>query len=133
MGRKPTGNPVGPPVKEIDWTQFEQACALQCTQEETASFLKVHRHTLSKKVQEHYGEDYSTVYKRYSESGKCSLRRNQFVLSKKNASMAIWLGKIWLGQKEDNSQELIETFSRMLKDSSEKTIQAELAQKDEQR
>jgi len=119
----------GPPTKAIDWTQFEQACALQCTQEETASFLKVHRHTLSAKVKEHYQEDYSTVYKRFSESGKCSLRRNQFVLSKKNASMAIWLGKIWLGQKEDSgSQELLETFSKLLKASNEQAIKAELTQ-----
>lgn len=33
-------------------------------------------------------------------SGKASLRRKQFKLAEKNASMAIWLGKIYLGQRD---------------------------------
>jgi hypothetical protein len=33
-------------------------------------------------------------------NGNISLRRNQFELSKSNASMAQWLGKQWLGQNE---------------------------------
>lgn len=97
-------NPKGPAEKPINWEQFEQLCGLQCTQPEIGSFLKVHRETLSKRVKENYGEDYSTVYKRFSEVGKTSLRRNQFILSKKNAAMAIWLGKQWLDQKD--SQEV---------------------------
>lgn len=104
MARKPTGNPVGAPEKPINWELFEQLCGLQCTQSEIAACLKVHRETLSRRTEEHYGEDYSTIYKRYSETGYCSLRRHQFVLSKKNAAMAIWLGKNWLGQKENVSE-----------------------------
>ena len=100
MARKPTGNPVGRPQKEINWDQFEQLCALQCTQTEIANMFHIHDETLSIRVRGNYGEDYSTVYKRFADSGKCSLRRNQFVLSKTNAAMAIWLGKQWLGQKD---------------------------------
>ena len=111
MAYKPRGRPAGRPEKPIDWTQFEQLCALQCTQSEIASMLKVNRETLSIRVKANYQEDYPTIYKRFAESGKCSLRRNQFVLSKKNASLAIWLGKIWLEQKdpglEDSKQDLI--------------------------
>lgn len=106
MARKPTGNPVGPPPKPIDWIQFEQLCALQCTQSEIASIFKVHPQTISDRASKQYGDDYSTIYKRFSQSGYCSLRRNQFVLSKTNASMAIWLGKIWLGQKDNQVEEL---------------------------
>lgn len=106
MARKPTGNPTGRPPKEINWETFEQLCALQCTQEEMAGFLHISRDTLSDRVKTNYGEDYSTTYKKFSESGKCSLRRNQFVLSKKNASMAIWLGKQWLGQRDINREEV---------------------------
>jgi len=101
-------NPKGRSKKEIDWEEFEKLCALQCTQSEIASFLKIHPNTLSDRVIDKYEEDYSTVYKKYSETGKCSLRRHQFVLSKKNAAMAIWLGKQWLGQK-DTIQEMIVT------------------------
>lgn len=98
-------NPQGAPKKPIDWEEFEKLCALQCTQSEIASFLKVHPNTLSDRVKEKYeGEDYSTVYKKFSETGKCSLRRYQFAMSKKNTSMAIWLGKQWLDQREPEAK-----------------------------
>jgi len=100
MGRKPTGMPNGRPPKEIDFQLFEQLCGLQCTHTEIASMLKVCVDTMYDKVKAHYGDSFSNVYKKYSESGKCSLRRNQFALSKTNASMAIWLGKIYLGQQD---------------------------------
>lgn len=109
MARKPTGKPTGRPEKSIDWNQFEQLCALQCIQTEIASMLKINPDTLRDRAIAHYGEDYSTLFKRFSENGKCSLRRNQFVLSKKNASMAIWLGKIWLGQKDPGFDETKES------------------------
>jgi hypothetical protein len=96
---------MAPQRKEIDWTAFENLCQLQCTQTEIASFLKMHIDTLRDRVVEKYEDEYSNVYKKLSETGKCSLRRNQFVLSKKNTAMAIWLGKIWLGQR-DVSQEV---------------------------
>lgn len=104
MARKPTGNPVGAPPKEIDWQLFEQLCGIQCTQSEMAGLLKVHHETLSIRVADHYGEDYPSVYKKLSEGGKCSLRRNQFVQSKTNASMAIFLGKNWLGQTDGREE-----------------------------
>lgn len=92
---------MGRPQKPIDWNLFEQLCAIQCTQYEIASMLKINVDTLHDRSLEYYKcTTYSEVYKKFSESGKCSLRRNQFVLSKTNAAMAIWLGKQWLGQKE---------------------------------
>jgi hypothetical protein len=94
-------NPNGRTPKEINWDLFEQLCEIQCTQSEIASVLKVHVDTLRNKAKAHYEEeDFSTIYKKYTENGKSSLRRHQFLLSKKNAAMAIWLGKQWLGQKD---------------------------------
>ena len=101
MARKPTGKPVGPPEKEINWELFEQLCALQCTQSEICSMLKVNEDTIRKKCKEKFGEDYSALYKRNSECGKISVRRYQFVQAKTKPNMAIWLGKQWLGQKEN--------------------------------
>lgn len=101
MARKPTGEPVGRPIKEIDWNMFEQLCGIHCTTSEISSFLKIHDDTLRVRALKYYGgEDYSAIYKRFQESGKCSLRRNQFAMSKSNATMAIWLGKQYLGQKD---------------------------------
>lgn len=104
MARKPTGNPVGRPEIEINWEIFESLCNLQCTQSEIASVLKVSVDTLTSRVKKRYGEDFSDIYKRYSEGGKSSLRRTQFKLAQKSAAMAIWLGKHWLGQTDVNKE-----------------------------
>lgn len=106
---------MGRPRIEINWDQFEQLCALQCTQSEIASVLKINVDTLSDRARDHYKDTYSEIYKKYSEAGKCSLRRNQFVISKKNATMAIWLGKIWLGQKDPSQEEAKEDIIHVLK------------------
>jgi len=109
------------PEKDIDWGQFENLCQLQCTQSEIASFLKINTDTLRDRARAHYAmDDYSDIYKKFSETGKCSLRRNQFVLSKKNATIAIWLGKQWLGQRDYDKSEKIEnallTLTHILQD-----------------
>ena len=96
----PKKGQAGRPAKEIDWEYFRDLCELQCTQSEIASYLRIHVDTLRDRVLAEFDEDYSTIYKKFSEAGKCSLRRNQFVLSKTNAAMAIWLGKQWLGQRD---------------------------------
>lgn len=106
MARQPTGNPIGPPKKEINWEVFEQLCAIQCTQAEICSVLKIHDDTLRVRCLEQYGEDYSAIYKRYSESGKSSLRRYQFLQAKTKPNMAIWLGKQWLGQTDRLASEI---------------------------
>jgi len=93
---------AGRPPKEINWTLFEDLCSLQCTQSEICSVLHVHDDTLRSKVKEYYEEDYSAAYKRFSEGGKSSLRRIQLNLAKKNPGMAIFLGKQWLGQKDNH-------------------------------
>jgi hypothetical protein len=97
---------AGRPRKEINWTLFEDLCNLQCTQSEICSVLHIHDETLRFRVKDHYEEDYPVIYKRLSEGGKSSLRRLQFKLAHKNTSMAIFLGKQWLGQR-DNDQILV--------------------------
>lgn len=97
---------AGRPPKPIDWTVFEQLCEIQCTAAEISSVLKVCEDTLYARVLDHYEEHYSVIYKRYAEVGKSSLRRAQFKLAMKNTSMAIWLGKQWLGQKDMSKEEM---------------------------
>lgn len=104
--KKKRDNVIGPPVKEIDWPLFEQLCALQCTQEEMSGCLRISVDALVYKVEQNYSVSYSEIFRRFSSNGKCSLRRNQVILSKTNASMAIWLGKQWLGQKENTDLNL---------------------------
>ncbi|MBO7712045.1 MAG: hypothetical protein J6S85_01045 [Methanobrevibacter sp.] len=88
------------PVKEINKEQFESLCNLQCTLDEIAGFFKCNSDTINAWCKRTYNEGFSDTYKKYSQNGKISLRRYQYRLAEKNASMAIWLGKQWLGQTE---------------------------------
>lgn len=91
---------AGRPPKEIKQSQFESLCGIQCTKEEICAVLGVSDKTLDKWVNSTYGEDFSVVFKEKRQVGKASLRRSQFELAKKNATMGIWLGKQYLGQKD---------------------------------
>lgn len=100
MAKKPEPKPRGRPEKPIDWKQFETLCGFMCTQKEIANFFHIHRENLCLRAEKHYGEKWADIYERFCAPGLCSLRRNQFVLSKTNAAMAIHLGKVLLNQKE---------------------------------
>ena len=92
------------PKKEIDYIAVEKLASIQCTQEEIANFLNLSVRTLQR------DEEFCRLYKKGQDNGKMSLRRYQFKLAEKNTSMAIFLGKQYLGQKDvietDNSKEL---------------------------
>ena len=91
---------VGRPRAQIDKTQFEKLCFLQCTQIEFEGFLDVDDMTLNRWCKETYGMSFSEVYKLKRGNGKVSLRRRQWQLAETNPTMAIWLGKQWLGQTD---------------------------------
>lgn len=88
------------PRKEIDKRQFESLCELQCTQDEMLAVFGVTDKTLNAWCRRTYGKGFSEVVKMKREVGKTSLRRYQMNLAKKNAVMAIWLGKNYLGQRD---------------------------------
>ena len=93
----------------------------------------IHVDTLRDRVAAEYGENFSTIYKRHAEKGFISLRKYQFDHAKKNASMAIFLGKVLLGQKEDNvSKDMMTTFCHMMKEKNESAMKEMLVQKNEQ-
>lgn len=100
-------NPEGRPRQEINWNLFEECCHLLCTQDEITALMKISDDQLRRRVEEHYKEDYATVYKRFSAGGKKSLRRHQYALSETNATMAIWLGKQLLGQKDNALENVV--------------------------
>ena len=106
MPRKPTGNPPGPPQKEIDLDQVIYWAQLQATAEEIASSFRVSPDTLDRRLKKHFGMGYAELLKRVGGSAKLSLRRYQFKLAEKNVAMAIWLGKQWLGQKEPRDEQI---------------------------
>lgn len=91
---------IGRPLKKINQKQFEELCAIQCTREEICAVLDVSEKTLDKWCHETYDMSFSLVFEQKRQGGKSSLRRNQWNLSKTNPTMAIWLGKQYLGQKD---------------------------------
>lgn len=96
------------PRKEIDQEQFEKLCGLQCTKEEICSFFGLTDKTLESWCRRTYRAGFSEVFAQKRGKGKISLRRYQFELAKKNANMAIWLGKQYLAQK-DKPEDAIDT------------------------
>lgn len=87
---------------KIDKKQFEKLCAIQCTREEICDFFDVSQATLIRWCKNEYDKDFETIFRIKKQFGKVSLRRRQWILSEKSTPMAIWLGKQWLGQKDDN-------------------------------
>ena len=84
----------------IDKTEFEKLCGLQCKCDEIADFFDCSVDTIERWCKREYGENFAEVFKKHCGKGKIALRRYQLDLAKKNASMAIWLGKQWLGQTD---------------------------------
>lgn len=91
---------MGRPRKEIDQKIFENLCGIQCTEAEICSVFDCCEDTLNAWCKRTYGETFSDTYKKKRQLGKPSLRRTQWELAKKNASMAIFLGKQYLGQSD---------------------------------
>lgn len=93
-------NKGGRPPKEFDAELFENLCGIMCTEDEICDIFKTTDKTLSGWCKRQYGIGFSDAHKRFSARGKLSLRRYQFKLAQKNASMAIFLGKNYLGQRD---------------------------------
>lgn len=92
---------MGRPRKNIDKKQFEDLCAIQCTEKEICGWFDVCEDTLNAWCKREYGLCFSDTFEQKRGKGKISLRRRQFQCAEKgNASMLIWLGKQYLGQKD---------------------------------
>ena len=122
----------GRPQIDISKTQFENLCKLQCTKEEIASWFNCSEDTIDRWCKRTYGESFAVVFKQKRGVGKISLRRSQFRMAQKNPTMAIWLGKQYLGQRdqqditvsdrsEDTIKRMDEFFSKKEAEDKEET------------
>lgn len=99
------------PLKEIDKREFEGLCAIQCTEDEMCQFFGVCSDTLDKWCKRTYKNEhgkpmgFSEVFREKRGVGRVSLRRKQWRMADKSASMAIFLGKQYLGQKDNATPE----------------------------
>ena len=97
----------GRPKKQIDYDVVLKLASIMCTQEEIASFLGISVKTLQR------DDEFSRIYKEGQGKGKISLRRSQFKIAERNASMAIWLGKQYLGQRDSFEYDSTETLAKV--------------------
>ena len=95
----------GRPKKFVDLELVEKLAHIQCTYPEIASALGVSVDTLTRHP------DFAATFKRGAEGGRKSLRRLQFESAAKgNATMQIWLGKQYLGQSDQISNNVRRTL-----------------------
>lgn len=90
------------PQIEIPVREFEKLCSLQCTLAEIAGFFGCSEDTIERWCKREYGESFAEVFRLKRGVGKVSLRRAQFRMAEKNPTMAIWLGKQYLDQKDQH-------------------------------
>ena len=113
-----TKKSVGRPKTEIDISDLRKVCVLQLTMPEIAAYFDIPLRTLEDRVKAE--PELRDIIQQGREQGKISVRRKQFQImdEQNNATMAIWLGKQLLGQRdkhdvvtEDKSgQKLTEAF-----------------------
>lgn len=99
---------MGRPRKEINKDEFEKLCGIMCTKEEIANIFDCSEDTIERWCKRTYNSTFAVAFKKYSADGKASLRRTQFKLAEKSATMAIFLGKNYLGQKDAYEQTITE-------------------------
>lgn len=93
MGRKPSID-----LNEETLEDIRRLARMHATHDEIAAWLEVARSTWMKFKRDH--PEAQHAFDDGMNQGKISLRRKQFKLAEKNAAMAIFLGKQYLGQRD---------------------------------
>lgn len=107
------------PRIEIDLEQFQKLCAIQCTLGEISSWFKCSEDTIERWCKRELKMSFADAFKTWSADGKISLRRTQFRMAETNVSMAIWLGKQYLGQKDQQEITTAGTVDETVKEMNE--------------
>lgn len=91
---------VGRPKTEINLEELQKLCTLNCTMPEIASFFNIPLRTLEDRFKNDL--EVRSAIEDGRNKGKLSVRRKQLQIMDEtnNATMAIWLGKQLLGQRD---------------------------------
>jgi len=126
---KTKGKMGRPPKLEVTEQMLDQIRALgriQATEAEAAAVLRVHRNTFCAFMKK--SMEALDAYEGGKQEGRASLRRKQFAMAEKSATMQIWLGKQYLGQKDRIEQDVnITTHEESLAEIEQATEQEHLA------
>jgi hypothetical protein len=98
------------PSKDLSDKDFEKLVSMikiQCTQDEICSVLGMSDTTLNRRLKERDIENFEALYKKENADGCKSLRRMQWDAAENgNATMLVWLGKQYLGQRDKLNTEI---------------------------
>ena len=100
---KPGPKPLLQPTDEM-LDKLRALAKIQTTIEEAAAVLRVSKRSLHSFLAEH--ESARSAFDEGRLEGFVSLRRKQFAMAEKNPTMAIWLGKQYLGQVDHRQVEV---------------------------
>lgn len=107
---------AGRKKKEIKKEQFEELCFIQCTAKEIVGVLGVDEDTLNDWCKREYNKKFSEVREEKAQGGKMSMRRAQLRMAQNNPTMSIWLGKQYLGQKDEKSVKVSKTVDESVRE-----------------
>jgi hypothetical protein len=95
----------------IDLAELERLCAMQCTDEEIASWFGVNTRTIERRRKNRV---FAEVMDRGKAKGRISVRRMQMkLLEQGNATMGVWLGKQILNQTDEVRHEVNGTLAHL--------------------
>ena len=120
---KPADTPKrgrGRPPKELDIDLVKKLAEIQCTDQEIAAVCGVSIDTIARRKA---NPEFAQALEDGKLIGKQSLRRIQWNLAQTNASMAIFMGKNYLGQTDKTEQVIEQTARYVVEIPSETTPQ----------
>lgn len=94
------------PKLQIDWKKVDHMLEAHCTGTQVAAHLGIYCETLYERVKKEYGCGFSEYSRQKKEKGNSSIKVTQYQQALKgDKGMLIWLGKNWLGQKDEPREE----------------------------
>lgn len=98
-----------------DLNEVRRLCQLNCTDAEIGAFFGVCQKTVQRRKKE--DPEFAEMIEQGRNFGKISLRRKQIEVAEEgNATMLVWLGKQYLGQKDKQDVEITELDRRGARD-----------------
>ena len=94
------------PEKKPDWKLIAELCKIQCTRQEIYATVNITDKTIDKHCKIDHGMSFSEFYEQNREGGRSSLRRSQWKMAQNTPSLSIWLGKQYLGQRDQQQHEV---------------------------
>lgn len=95
----------------VDKEYFEMLCMLQYTEEEVLEYVGAKKDAVYLWCRMIYDKNFEEVYQDFKHRGQVQLRARQFELASKSPTMAIHLGKKYLGDEdEDETSQEEESF-----------------------